>query len=63
MYWGEPAFLADATGKRWHDVIHQGGQEAVEDGQFTQPASMIYCREVSNAIISSESHSAAPYKV
>jgi hypothetical protein len=27
---GDPAFLADPTGKRWYEMIQQGGQEAVK---------------------------------
>ncbi len=30
LYAGDPAFLADPTGKRWYEMIQRGGQEAVK---------------------------------
>ncbi len=30
LYAGDPAFLADETGRRWYDMIQKGGQEAVK---------------------------------
>jgi hypothetical protein len=27
---GDPSFLADATGRRWYDMIHAGGQEGTQ---------------------------------
>ena len=30
LFAGDPAFLADPTGKRWYDMIQQGGGEAVK---------------------------------
>jgi len=30
LYAGEPAMLADPTGKRWYQMIQEGGQEAVK---------------------------------
>ena len=30
LFSGDPSYLADATGKRWYDMIQKGGQEAVE---------------------------------
>ena len=29
LFSGDPSYLADATGKRWYDLIQKGGQEAV----------------------------------
>ena len=29
LFAGDPAFLADPTGKRWYELIQKGGQEAV----------------------------------
>ncbi len=29
LYAGEPEMLADPTGKRWYEMIHEGGQQAV----------------------------------
>ena len=29
LYEGDPAFLADPTGKRWYDMVRAGGQEGV----------------------------------
>ncbi len=30
LYAGDPEFLADATGKRWYEMIQEGGQTAVQ---------------------------------
>jgi hypothetical protein len=30
LYEGDPAFLADPTGKKWYDMIQEGGQEGVK---------------------------------
>ena len=30
LYAGDPAFLADPTGKRWYDMIQKGGQDGVQ---------------------------------
>jgi hypothetical protein len=30
LFAGDPAFLADPTGKRWYDMVQQGGQEGVK---------------------------------
>jgi hypothetical protein len=30
LYEGDPAFLADATGKRWYDMVRAGGQQGVD---------------------------------
>ena len=30
LYAGDPAFLADPTGRRWYDMIRRGGQEGVQ---------------------------------
>jgi hypothetical protein len=30
LYAGDPAFLADPTGRRWYDMIQSGGQEGVK---------------------------------
>ena len=30
LFAGDPAFLADPTGKRWYEMIQKGGQEAVK---------------------------------
>ncbi len=30
LYAGEPALLADPTGKRWYDMVQEGGQKGVE---------------------------------
>ena len=30
LFAGDPAYLADPTGKRWYDMIQQGGDEAVK---------------------------------
>ena len=30
LYAGEPAMLADPTGKRWYDMVQQGGRKGVE---------------------------------
>ena len=30
LFEGDPAFLADSTGRRWYDMIQEGGQEGVK---------------------------------
>jgi hypothetical protein len=30
LFAGDPAFLADPTGRRWHEMIQQGGQQGVQ---------------------------------